>query len=343
MFRNKQTAESLISRDASDSIKGLLIILVVLGHNSILCQKWDGDQIIEPYFYWQLLYTFHVYCFFILPFLYNKNTYQIGNLKKYAIRFLYPYLWICLICFITYAFILGNFSKNWSDVIWAIISGDEKTLGENIGFNFPWFLPAMFMLLILKDIYYSINKYIKIILLSISLLLWIAALLLDIKFSTISLYVPLSLVPAFRLLPICILTTWLIYRINFTNKSRIFFVIIFTILTIIFYLFLHYGARYRLIFYFIMPITAFLLIMAFKDYLAKSRLLITMGKFSLQIYLYHVFIFNIFLILAKHIHHSPTILDGMIILITTYSISYIGAWLTTKILLLKNILYPQNK
>lgn len=60
--------QSLIAREASTAIKGLLMLLVVFGHTSLLTTDYStGDKT----FLWKWLYTFHVYIFFILPFIYG--------------------------------------------------------------------------------------------------------------------------------------------------------------------------------------------------------------------------------------------------------------------------------
>lgn len=330
-----------ISKEASNAIKGLLIVLVVLGHNSILCHVWDGCTTTEPLFIWRWLYTFHVYCFFILPFIYNKFPYRKGNIRKYATRLLYPYLWVCLICAALSLFVMGNPFKGWKNLAQAVIWGSDKLLDENMGFNFPWFLPAMFTLLLLKDFYYSAGECLKKIVVGSAVLLWVVVIVSGVKFSTLGTYVPFALVPAFRLLPLCLLCVWLSDKMDFTVKSRWWLTIVFTLLSILLWFCYHYNIRSgRIVFYFVMPIFAFLLLLSIRDYLAKSRLLVALGKMSLPIYLYHIIVFNGLLIAVKHFHCPPTLIDGVIVLLITLAVSYLGAWLTTRIPILQKCLYP---
>lgn len=61
---------SLISRDASTAIKGLLMLLIVFGHTGMLTTNFvTGDRTIL----WHWLYSFHVYVFLILPFIYGYS------------------------------------------------------------------------------------------------------------------------------------------------------------------------------------------------------------------------------------------------------------------------------
>ena len=69
---------SLISRDDSTAIKGLLLLLVAFGHTSMLTTNYSvGDKI----FLWYWLYSFHVYLFFILPFVYGYKKRE-GTTKE---------------------------------------------------------------------------------------------------------------------------------------------------------------------------------------------------------------------------------------------------------------------
>lgn len=333
-----------VSKEASNALKGLLILLIVLGHNSILCRSWNGCESVDSLFHWKLLYTFHVYCFFILPFFYNKKTYRKGNICKNAIRLLYPYLWISLLCLTLSEFAMGNDFKGWGYFCWSLCSGSDKLLEQVLSLNFPWFLPAMFTLLLLKDVYYSFGKYVQRILIGIGLVLWAIILPGGIKFSTIGSYVPFALVPAFRLLPICLLTVWLAERIKINFIFRCLTVSVFVLLSLVFWCFQTYDIRTgRMVFYFVMPVATFLTLFSFKEYLAKSRLLAVLGKMSLQIYLYHVIVFNILLIAVKRLHCPPTWTDGVTVLFITLAISCIGAWLSIRIPFLQKLLYPYDK
>lgn len=339
----RQVDNISVSKEASNAIKGLLIMLVVLGHNSILCSDWSGCAATERLFHWQWLYTFHVYSFFLLPFIYNKSPYRKGNFRKYALRLLYPYVWICAVCTILSVAVLGSPFKGWANLLHAVVYGSSKLLEESTGLNFPWFLPAMFSLLLLKDLYYSSRKHVRWILLGIGLILWAIVISGSVKFSTLGTYVPFALVPAFRLLPVCLLAVWLAERLQYNFMARGVTASVFLLLSVLLWVFDHYSLRTgRMAFYFVMPVAAFLTLMQFRNYLAKSRLLVALGKMSLQIYLYHVIVFNGLLLVVKHFHCPPTLSDGVIVLIVTLAVSCLGAWLTTNIPLLSKLLYPRG-
>lgn len=71
---------SLISRDESTAIKGLLMLLIVFGRTGMLTTDFaTGSRT----FFWNWLYSFHVYVFLILPFIYGyKRNKSVANTNK---------------------------------------------------------------------------------------------------------------------------------------------------------------------------------------------------------------------------------------------------------------------
>ena len=82
-----------IDRDTSSVIKGVLIILIVMGHNKVLCSTDNKGA--------DYLYLFHVICFFILPFFYDtKKEITVKRLCDIVVRNWIPYFWICIACYV---------------------------------------------------------------------------------------------------------------------------------------------------------------------------------------------------------------------------------------------------
>ena len=131
-----------LSKQDSSSIKGLLTILIIIGHNHIIAPQ---SSPLMAY-----LYTFHVVCFFILPCLYgNRKELTINNIGNIIYRNWIPYM-------IFFAFSFGVFTllegkhPNAAGVFSAFITGSQKLLKENVGFFFLWFLPTFCTFSILK-------------------------------------------------------------------------------------------------------------------------------------------------------------------------------------------------
>lgn len=89
---------SYISRDHSIWIKGILTILIVLGHNMVFTIPLQKQGMMS------FLYMFHIQGFFILPFLYgiNDRSYTKERLKNTIIRFFWPYLLLVTLFVIGY-------------------------------------------------------------------------------------------------------------------------------------------------------------------------------------------------------------------------------------------------
>ena len=132
----KERNDIYLGRDYSDAIKGILIVFIVIGHNHILCPNTETGGIM------QYLYTFHVVGFFILPFFYDKKTDVTwrGVLQTIA-RCWIPYFWICLLCFVVMCITKHQFDFGWGQVS-AFFNGTQSPIRKNFGFIFPWFLPT---------------------------------------------------------------------------------------------------------------------------------------------------------------------------------------------------------
>ena len=81
-----------IDRNQSETIKGILILLIVFGHNHVLCPNTEIGGMMD------YLYLFHIAGFFILPFFYKTNkTISIEHIKSLVVRNYVPFFLICLI------------------------------------------------------------------------------------------------------------------------------------------------------------------------------------------------------------------------------------------------------
>lgn len=107
---NKFLNYSFLEKSNSSGWKGILILLIVLGHNSILCKPSIEA---EHFYIWRSwLYTFHVWAFFVLPFLYGCKELNlmdiVAHTKRNFIKLLVPYLWISVLCVCIMLIMGGN-------------------------------------------------------------------------------------------------------------------------------------------------------------------------------------------------------------------------------------------
>ena len=148
--------KSYLTFEESSAIKGTLILLIILGHNHILAP-------IEGRLF-NYLYDFHVYGFFILPFLYNKKidikriTLLDGFIKLWG-----PYIFFFLLCYFVYQLEIAKDRLEITEIIYGIFNASQRTIKSVTGFAFIWFLPAYYSMTIWMMILNNRNILISII------------------------------------------------------------------------------------------------------------------------------------------------------------------------------------
>lgn len=131
--------------DAVDGTKGLLVLLVVLGHDVVLTQRF-------PEFF-NVVYNFHVIGFLLLPFAFSSRTASLPWTVDRATRYLVPYAVFAGLAAILYRVIEG---PNCDMATWcvrvalALARGDSGSLKATTGFTAFWFLPALFSVTVLR-------------------------------------------------------------------------------------------------------------------------------------------------------------------------------------------------
>ncbi len=166
----KNLQQSLIARKHSTQIKGLLMLLIIIGHNAILMEH-NGDFTLKSF-----LYSFHVWAFFILPFLYPIPTLSKEKIVRNAKRLLLPYTLLFVLFLIGYS-ILSHKTPEIKNTLLAFLSASQILLKDTIGFRLLWFLPTMFIVLLARDYYFYQNKYIRLLIIASCVLILIYSLI----------------------------------------------------------------------------------------------------------------------------------------------------------------------
>lgn len=282
--------ESLLTRDQSNCIKGILILLIILGHNSILMHLNSDDINFKNW-----LYSFHVKSFLFLPFLYNYKKFQIKSLKKNAKRLLIPYSIFFVILFVINFFNVHTF--NVLTTVWAYITGSQILLREVTGLIYIWFLPSMFSILVFKDLSYS-NGIIKTTLLCVG----IGCIILEILYIAgpeIEEYTPLGIYQALISFPIALVLRCYMERTKDNKRNLMLFLSFAFLLSMIWFLgnpqnYLWSACRYLLL-----PITIFPCIFYGSKLTNPNNIFIQffifLGKLSMGLYLIHQIIYNLIL------------------------------------------------
>jgi len=133
-----------------DRLKGILISLVVLGHNTLF-SEWSPRT-------FNLLYNFHVAAFLLLPFLFSTDRLSRYSLADRATRYLVPQFVFFTVACIAYFFIfVPKFPTDilaWvRTVILAVGLSSETFYNDASGFRIFWFLPALFTLAVMRACY----------------------------------------------------------------------------------------------------------------------------------------------------------------------------------------------
>lgn len=336
-----ETVPSLIARKDSTNIKGVLILLIVLGHDMLLNHSTaDGSWL--PHRLW--IYLFHVHCFFILPWIYGYTPHILGrrwdnifyDTKKAFVRLIVPYFFFCLF----FAF-FNACKKNtdWISMAEAFIIGEQSLLSHTFNVHFLWFLPAMFGMLVWKSVFYNASKQVRILLLCTSLVI---VFLRTFKITNI--------IPIMDLLPFAMVRG--LYYLSWGVIARFLFqrfgvlVCLGGVLLITAEYFINdyrVSPYYNLYIIECMAMTIFMIILLY--HLRKywdNNFLSLLGRLSLYIYLYNVIIFNIVnpLLLRLLRFDFCTYLLGIISYVVTLAICVVLSYYTDKTKFIKKIVFP---
>ena len=316
-MKSNQSA-SYLTIDQSSAIKGVLMLLIMLGHNHILAPI--GGQL------FQYLYNFHIFGFFILPFLYNRN---IPWDKKKAIngfiKIWVPYIVFFIFCYLLYHVVVLKDRIDAVKMLYGLVNANERTIKDIAGFGFLWFLPAYYSMSLFMMLFVKPNKYAYIIILLVGILLNY-----NLSFTRNYLYtnIPFALVQGFYYFTFGFITKLLLDKIK---NVQYIGSLIFIVISILYWNHKIEDIRY------LFPISGFLLIYSISNPLAKIPLLVEIGKLSFPIYLIHVIVYNTFERLL------PTnILFGYLDFLLTLSISMLLSYWIVKFDRIRKLVLPKN-
>lgn len=312
---------SLISHRESNAIKGLLIILIVLGHNKYIQQGGLNNL---------YLYSFHVYAFYFLPFLYNFKNINFFNLvSKNLLRLYIPYT--CFFLLLLIINIATGKRPPLENTLITYITGSQFQLSENFGFgSFLWFIPTMFSVLCYRWIYYHLNIMGRYILLALSGLCLVGFTYLIPSFVVTWRFAPFCLTVALAMVLPGVILREVCRRMENDFIALSFFLLV--ILLMIFYpVRQEYGLTYLTINRLLCPVLIFSFLLSFRKFLSQKPKLVEYGKLSFKIYLIHIFIYNA----AYHFidRFNPGIYFGLLV----FFICFILTVLISKIPLLKYV------
>lgn len=302
-----------ISRDQSLSIKALAIILIMLGHNHILAPI-DGKL-------FTYLYSFHVAIFFVLPFFYSRHKFDCRYISVAAVRLLVPYFFFCLFCWIVTGIVTGSYITGFHQLKGLINLGGIGTKGAT-GFYFPWFLLAFFTMTVIR-VMSDINKVVWCLALLIGGVLFVITfqnkLILD--------FVPFYSGFAFAYFFIGTLSSSIYYK---NSHFKFLFIIAF-----VFFSLLYWCDIMRMPPVFLSGVCGFFFFWYICEKIPRNRFTNFVGKNSIKYYLYHVFVYNIFLYMGS------TLFLGILNLLLTFLVTTVLVLLTNRLSVFNSVVFPQ--
>lgn len=136
---------------AIDAAKGVLILLIVLGHNTIVLQNADGLRM------W--LYNWHVYAFFLIASMLPIRSFGVGDFFDRLTRYYVPFLVFFAATTVLVLIVEGFGTRLYgvkSFVMGAFVGSAYWTEQAN-GARYFWFLPALCGLTLLRFVAYWIR------------------------------------------------------------------------------------------------------------------------------------------------------------------------------------------
>lgn len=185
-----------------DTVRGVLILLVMLDHNDIIRNVKLMNDVFKPL-------TFHVAAFLVLPFLTAPKRISLGMVIDRAIRYLVPFLCALLGYALAYQLIYQGSMPNsqWlRNLGWAFLSADPWSIQASTGFVALWFLPALLSTVLLAAFFNSSSPWGK-----AALLLFTLTIHFSIGASSVELRkaIPQGLLIAFYILPFGLLVQYI--------------------------------------------------------------------------------------------------------------------------------------
>ena len=279
----------LNKRDYIDSVKGVLILLIVVGHSQL------GY---ETSFLKRFLYIFHVYCFLLLPFMFSEKKLSVQSIRNAFFRYLVPFFTIVFIYSLLYLFIEPVDFPQWCfKYLRGVLTGNGNYLNYASGFLFFWFLPVLFSLNLIRMIYHSVSAKIGIIFISVFIALHL--ILPAMSWESKRFYPYFGTHIASYVFPVGLLYGYICKIISFEMCRKLRFIWIGVFVLIMIILFKNnctpnlsnfacptYRNPFMVALYGLIPIFAMLGLLGFSCDLCRISFIPAMGRYSFQVYIF---------------------------------------------------------
>ncbi|MCB1687085.1 MAG: acyltransferase family protein [Halioglobus sp.] len=283
-----------------DRFKGLLICLIVLGHNYVFSHHYP------LLFSW--LYGFHVVSFLLFPFLFLKTGVPLHALGEKLRRILVPHVFFLLIAAVVFVIlnsVIGSkpFLPWLQDVGVALLLERETPFRQTLGAGFLWFLPALAAQTLLLFLYQNANTGIQWLAIGLAVVIHLFMGLVD---STAVYQLPFSLSLVSYIFVLGLLVNAIHTRVAWSPRTSFALVCAWLVASYVAIAnrFFHplAGDFYRSPVSIVEPFTLLmqdgLIVLSFFALLRLAHsipaaLLSSLGRYSLQIFLLHPFVWQL--------------------------------------------------
>lgn len=305
---NNEIGVTSVSRDVSEIMKGFLILLIILGHNTIISPMFPDVD-----FY---LRSFRTPIFFILPWLYTMKPPTCQKVIKRSGKIVF---WYFIFFIVQVVFYNALFDTTFSlgETIKVFFLGGHNLLKGVTGYMYLWFMPAFLVSMFVRDLYSVASKNFRYIMIIAS---WgIVAFFAFHRYTDF-----IAIVQGAFFAALGIIASQ--FSLPKTDRYKILMILLFIVCSV-----LMFVPSIKVVIRVFMPFIAFWAIWSvvenFERYL---KWLLPIGKLSMFIYLTHSLIFQFLLRVVPNSYSELTY--GVIILILTIIISFIVAWCMQKII-----------
>ena len=188
------------SANVYDVLKGILILVIIAGHNEAIC--WWSPALRQVFYY------FNVQCFFILSVILDRRPFSTQFLIDRAVRYLVPYgvfMAIAAAAWLALRGFPGDSSAWGRSFALALYNGNESSIHDAVGMRVFWFLPSLFSLVMVRALWTSFAwSRAPIIVAGVVWMLVVARVSPDLLRS-----IPLGGASALFFYPLCLVARWL--------------------------------------------------------------------------------------------------------------------------------------
>ena len=333
-------------------VKGILILVIVAGHNESLSWHFQDAR--------KFFYYFNVQAFLLLVFLFPAVPLTVQAICDRVVRYLVPYVVFSLLAAVLYCavfapppqifnYLLGLFT--------SLVSGNESALNETVGLRLFWFLPSLLSLVYLRALAAKSRRWYRSVLVMACLGL-VMLLLMEIKPLA---YFPMGFALALAFYPMgVVVEKFLATRLKDTEQSASLFVVaVFGVLIVLLLLkFMPLGwvagaslegfywrDPLTLVAALCLPVLILIVLFGVSGGLKASSFLCFCGKGSLVIYLVHMFFYNglvFFLWRGNNAGFRENLSAGVAVFIVTLVLSLIAARGLSYCPRLRDLVFPRD-